>query len=227
MKTVVRHGQGRFILTAPPTAAAAPSTPRTTCHPYRRRRWPLHLQLRRLGLQQGQPSDPNFHRTSAPASDSRQLFRMTSRFWHRIRQEERPDPPVDAGNLKGTVWTVTCNTTPTANCSPPGEKLISTTFTQPGWQLQQSGVSSDHIEELDAFMAFNEFSNTTGDAEVQFQHKPSPPRRRHTAAQWRYRSMIRHEWRHCCRPRISVAWRRRNTGQPDVNHPVSAQGRNG
>lgn len=86
------------------------------------------------------------------------------------------------GSQQGTVWTVTPTYDANGNLLTTWvvKKLISTTFTQPGGDFN-TGVFGkwNYIDELDAFMALNEFSSTTGDAEVwlykPFSSTATPP----------------------------------------------------
>lgn len=78
------------------------------------------------------------------------------------------------GSDQGTVWSVTPTYDANGNMLTTwtAKKLVSTTFTQPGGDFA-TGVFGklQYIEELDAFMALNEFSSLTGDAEV-WLYKP-------------------------------------------------------
>lgn len=78
------------------------------------------------------------------------------------------------GSDQGTVWAVTPAYDANGNMLTTwvAKKLISTTFAQPGGNFI-TGVFGkwDYIEELDAFIALNEYSATTGDAEV-WLYKP-------------------------------------------------------
>lgn len=86
------------------------------------------------------------------------------------------------GAEQGTVWSVTPRYDANGNMLTTwvAKKLISTTFTQPDGDFS-TGVFGkwSYIDELDAFMALNEFSSTTGDAEVwlykPFSSTATPP----------------------------------------------------
>ena len=78
------------------------------------------------------------------------------------------------GSQQGTVWTVTPTYDANGKLLPTWvvKKLISTSFTQPGGDFSTGVFGKLHyIDELDAFMALNEFSPITGDAEV-WLYKP-------------------------------------------------------
>ena len=78
------------------------------------------------------------------------------------------------GSDQGTVWVVTPAYDANGNMLTTWvvKKLVSTTFTQPGGNFV-TGVFGklDYIDELGAFLALNEFSSLTGDAEV-WLYKP-------------------------------------------------------
>jgi len=78
------------------------------------------------------------------------------------------------GSDKGTVWSVRISYDPSGNIltTLTVKKLISTTLAQPTGNFSNGVFGKwDYIDELDAFIAVNEFFSATGDAEV-WLYKP-------------------------------------------------------
>ncbi|WP_374496144.1 hypothetical protein [Zoogloea sp.] len=126
-------------------------------------------------LNKANPSDPNSNLDIGIqlVDEAGNPFPMTSRFGIEYDKKNGQILLWD-GSEQGTVWTVTPQYDANGKLLTTWvvKKLISTTFTQPDGNFSTGVLGKwNYIEELDAFMALNEFSNTTGDAEV-WLYKP-------------------------------------------------------